>query len=98
MTGENDRFCRTLRAVKTVVRPGEEANAPERPTFLQCLGKTYNEPCAAQRARSRGVFLRPRVLLPDVMVATLIETFLPSPMCWHEYVFLEHSLQAGTQH
>ena len=28
MTEGKERFCRTLRAVKTVARPGDEANAP----------------------------------------------------------------------
>jgi len=57
-----------------------------------------NAPCAATRACSCGLFLRARVLLPDVMKETLIETSLPSPIGWDDCVFLEHSLQAGKQH
>jgi hypothetical protein len=53
---------------------------------------------AAKRALSRCVILGPSVLLPDVMVETLIDTFLPSPIGWHECLFLEHSLQAVKQH
>jgi hypothetical protein len=71
---------------------------PESHAYNATLQRRSSAPCAAKRALSRRVSLSPSVLLPDVMVATLTDPFLPSPLGWHECLFLEHSLQAVTQH